>query len=112
MLSSVVRAELTQGARGPAGRALVVRLARRIERVGRVVTPTHSDWVRAATVQSQVWDEFPGLRSRRLLLDLLIACGAQRVGAHLVTEDDRDFGLIDRWIRTKRLRLDALALPF
>ena len=102
-LSSVVRAELTQGARGTEGRALVAKLSRRLEQAGRVVVPVHQDWLRAATVQSQVWDAMPGLRQRHLLHDLLIACGARRVGAILVTDNERDYRIIDRWLPTKRL---------
>ena len=102
-LSSVVRAELTQGARGKKGRALVARLARRLERVGRVVTPLHQDWIRAATVQSMIWDAEPSLRQRRLQNDLLIACGSTRVGAILVTDNEQDYRIIDRWIPTKRI---------
>lgn len=107
-LSSVVRAELTQGARGPAGRALVSRLARRLERVGRIVAPNHDDWVRAATVQSKIWDTIPALRTKHLLADVLIACGARRVGARLVTTNDRDFAVIDRWLPTDRIDADDL----
>ena len=107
-LSSVVRAELTQGARGAAGRALVDRLARTMERVGRVVTPLHGDWVRAASVQSEIWDASPSLRSKRMLNDLLIACSTRRIGAALVTANDRDFGLIDRWIRITRFPAEHL----
>lgn len=107
-LSSVVRAELTQGARGPAGRALVDHLARRLERLGRVVAPSHDDWVRAGTVQSKIWDAHPGLRTKRLLNDLLIACAARRVGALLVTDDERDFPVLDRWLPTERIDADEL----
>lgn len=102
-LSSVVRAELTQGAKGTAGRALVLRIARRLEQVGRVVTPTHGDWVRAGTIQSMIWDQMPALRTKHLLNDLLIGAAARRIGACLVTDDERDFGIIDRWLPTRRL---------
>jgi predicted nucleic acid-binding protein len=102
-LSSVVRAELTQGARGAEGRALVARVARRLEQAGRLVVPLHQDWLRAATVQSQIWDAMPELRQRHLLHDLLVACGARRVGAALVTDNERDYRIIDRWLPTKRL---------
>ncbi len=105
-LSSVVRAELTQGARGPAGRALVDVLVRRLERVGRTVHPSHDDWRRAATWQSALWDDAPHLRSKRLLHDLLIAIAARRIGAHIVTDNERDFAIIDRWLRTKRIGTD------
>lgn len=107
-LSSVVRAELTQGARGPAGRGLVTRVARRLERVGRVVTPRQEDWVRAATVQSKIWDTVPALRTKHLLHDLLIACGARQVGARLVTANHGDFDVIDRWLPTDRIDADDL----
>lgn len=107
-LSSVVRAELTQGARGAAGRSLVDRIASDLERVGRVVAPTHTDWVRAATVQSMLWDSMPALRSKRLLADILIACGARRIGACILTANEKDFAAIDRWLPTERLGPDDL----
>ncbi|HEV7667049.1 MAG TPA: PIN domain-containing protein [Thermoanaerobaculia bacterium] len=53
VLSSVVRAELTQGARGDSGRLLVARLARALESVGRVIAPIHEDWIEAASIQSK-----------------------------------------------------------
>jgi predicted nucleic acid-binding protein len=108
-LSSVVRAELTQGARGAEGRALVDILSRRLERAGRTVTPTHGDWARAAKFQSELWDSVPSLRSKRMLHDFLIALAARRVGARLVTDNEKDFTVIDRWQRTKRLSADDLS---
>ena len=111
-LSAVVRAELTQGAKGKAGRALVDKLARPFERCGRVVTPAYEDWVTAATAQSKLWDESPSQRTKKLLFDLLLACSARRIGAWLVTENERDFQRIDRWLPTKRLRIaDLLGTP-
>ncbi len=110
-LSSVVRAELTQGARGPKGRALVDRLAGQLERVGRVVTPTHDDWVQGATVQSRLWDVSPSLRTKRLLHDVLLAIGAQRIGAHIVTDNEQDFVIIGRWVKTRRLSSEDLLRP-
>lgn len=107
-LSSVVRAELTQGARGRAGRALVDVLARRLERVGRTIAPSHEDWAYAAGCQSKLWDANPNLRDKSLLHDMLIALAARRVGAHLVTDNEQDFAIVDRWIRTKRLSTDDL----
>lgn len=107
-LSSVVRAELTQGARGSAGRALVDVLARQLEQVGRTVSPSHDDWLRAATWQSELWDTIPRLRTKQLLHDFLIAAAARRIGAHLVTDNERDFAIIDYWLRTKRLSTNDL----
>ncbi|HXU29597.1 MAG TPA: PIN domain-containing protein [Thermoanaerobaculia bacterium] len=110
VLSSVVRAELTQGARGEPGRLLVAKLARALERVGRVISPIHEDWVEAASIQSKIWDQRPSLRSKRLLNDLLIARSARRVGACVVTDNEGDFDLIGRWIPIEVLRsTDLLA---
>jgi predicted nucleic acid-binding protein len=107
-LSSVVRAELTQGAQGDSGRRLVARLARTLERSGRIVAPTHSDWIEAGTAQSKIWDTIPSLRTKRLLNDLLIARTANRVGACIVTANTGDFELLHAWMPTKLLAATAL----
>jgi predicted nucleic acid-binding protein len=107
-LSSIVRAELTQGARGEEGRELVARLVRTLEGTHRLVTPTHGDWVLAGEVQSEIWDAHPGLRDRRLLHDALIAASARRIGALLVTTSERDFALLDPWLPTRRLPAEEL----
>jgi predicted nucleic acid-binding protein len=65
----------------------VSRATRHLERVGRVVAPTHEDWVTAGTVQGRIRDDDIPLRSKRLLHDLLIVCAARRVGAILITEN-------------------------
>jgi predicted nucleic acid-binding protein len=108
-LSSVVRAELLQGAKGDLGRARVSRATRQLERAGRVVPPTHDDWVRAGTVQGRIWDDDASLRSKRLLHDILIACAARRIGAILITENTRDFDLIGRYLPHRALSMSELA---
>jgi predicted nucleic acid-binding protein len=97
-LSSVVRAELTQGARGEVGRRLVARLSRSLERTGRVVAPSHQDWTEAGVIQSRIWDANPRLRTKSLLHDLLIARSARGVGACVVTGNVSDFELIREWL--------------
>lgn len=108
VLSSVVRAELTQGARGEPGRLLVAKLARALESAGRVIAPIHEDWVEAASIQSKIWDAKPALRSKRLLNDLLIARSARRVGAYIVTDNEGDFELIGEWMPVEALRTEDL----
>jgi predicted nucleic acid-binding protein len=112
-LSSVVRAELVQGAKGDLGRARVSRATRQLERAGRVVAPTHDDWVHAGTVQGRIWDDDASLRTKRLLHDILIVCAARRIGALLITENTRDFGLIQRYLPHHALTMSELtqALP-
>lgn len=108
-LSSVVRAELLQGAKGELGRARVNRATQYLERVGRVVPPTHEDWVTAGTVQGRIWDEDASLRSKRLLHDILIVCAARRIGAILITENAKDFDLIRRYLHHHALSISALS---
>jgi predicted nucleic acid-binding protein len=107
-LSSVVRAELTQGARGEIGRRLVARLSQALERSGRVVVLSHEDWTDAAIVQSKIWDKLPRLRTKMLLHDLLIAKSARQVGACIVTGNSSDFQLISDWIPVEVLSSEDL----
>jgi predicted nucleic acid-binding protein len=108
-LSSVVRSELLQGGKGDLGRARVSRATRHLERAGRVVPPTHDDWVSAGTVQGRIWDDDASLRNKRLLHDILIACAARRIGAILITENARDFDLIRRYLPHRALSISKLA---
>lgn len=108
-LSSVVRAELLQGAKGDLGRARVARATRHVERAGRVVPPTHDDWVSAGTVQGRIWDDDASLRSKRLLHDILIVCAARRIGAILLTENAEDFAAIRRYLPHRALSMRELA---
>jgi predicted nucleic acid-binding protein len=108
-LSSVVRAELLQGAKGEFGRARVSRATRSLERVGRVIAPTHEDWVTAGSVQGRIWDDDPSLRTKRLLHDVLIVCAARRIGAVLITDNRADFELIRRYISHRALSMSELA---
>lgn len=107
-LSSVVRAELTQGARGEVGRRLVARVARALEQTGRVVAPSHEDWTAAGVIQSRIWEAKPRLRTKSLLHDLLIAQSARRVGARVVTGNVADFELIHDWVSIEILDMAAL----
>jgi len=97
-LSSVVRYELLQGAKGDLARARISRATQQLERVGRVVSPTHDDWVRAGRIQGKLWDEQPSLRAKKLQNDILIACTARRIGAAIVTENIADFVLVRRYL--------------
>lgn len=109
-LSSVVRAELIQGAKGDLGRARIARATRQLERARRVVAPTHEDWVAAGTIQGRIWDDNPSLRTKRLLNDILIACSARRVGAIVVSENKQDFELIGEYLPLRSMPMAELAL--
>lgn len=112
-VSSVVAAELVQGAKGDLARRRMRRATATLERAGRVVAPTHADWVRAGTVQGVIWDRHPSLRTKAMLADVLIACSATRIGALVVTSNLRDFALIARHVPHRAMSFEdaARALP-
>lgn len=108
-VSSVVIAELVQGAKGDLARRRVRRATASLERVGRVVTPSHVDWARAGTVQGKIWDRHPSLRTKAMLADVLIACSASRIGALVVTSNLRDFTLIATHVHHRFLSFEDAA---
>jgi predicted nucleic acid-binding protein len=108
-LSSVVRFELLQGAKGDVSRARISHVTRHLERAGRVVAPTHADWVQAGTVQGRLWDDLPSLRSKSLQNDILIVCSTRRIGALIITDNREDFGRIRRYLPHRALSMAELA---
>jgi len=108
-LSSIVRAELPQGAKGELGRARVNRATRNLERAGRVVAPTHDDWITAGTIQGRIWDDDASLRSKRLLHDILIVCTARRIGAIVITENAGDFEIIRGYLVHRAVSMTEIA---
>lgn len=108
-LSSVVRFELVQGARGDMARAHISRAVAPLERVGRVIAPTHLDWTRAGVTQGHIWDDHPSLRTKDLQNDILIACTARRIGAVIVTSNTHDFDVIRVYVPHRVVTLQQLA---
>jgi predicted nucleic acid-binding protein len=108
-LSSVVRFELLQGAKGELGRARVARATRQLERTRRVTAPADADWARAGIVQGQIWDELPRLRAKSLQNDILIACTARRIGAIVVSDNLRDFQIVSRYLPHRTVSIAMLS---
>jgi len=100
-LASVVSAELRAGALDDAGRTVVIGLARRFERLGRVVVPTAAAWNDVGDVLARIARREPAFRMkvRGLWNDALIALSVRQIGATLVTENVRDFALLRRYVR-------------
>ena len=100
-LASVVSGELRAGALDEAGRRAVLMLVDRFERLGRVVTPAAVSWNNAGDILAKVAHDEPAIRTkiRGLWNDTLIALSARQIGATLVTENLRDFGLLRRYVR-------------
>ena len=109
LLSSVVRLELAQGARGDIARSRVGEALEPLERVGRVIAPSHADWTQAGVAQGRIWDDHPSLRTKALQNDILIVCTARRIGAVVITENKADFDVIQRYLPHRTLSMRQLA---
>ena len=67
------------------------------EELGRVITPSHGSWMRAALIMVRLVETgkmSPGEFRRSFLNDCLIAASAREHGFILVTSDTTDFALI------------------
>jgi predicted nucleic acid-binding protein len=97
-LSAVVAYELFVNAQDPRTRTLVQEFIRPMERIGRVVSPTFADWVEASEIVTALEVKERGWRSKlpALLNDILIALCARRIGAMLLTYNQKGFRLIRR----------------
>jgi len=91
-VSAVVGAELARGARSRQARRFVEQLTRRFP----LVVPTEGDWMQSGVVVRALADRhgFEVTKLRELHFDVLIALGARRIGAHLITCKARDFRTI------------------
>ena len=94
--SSVVAQELLASARSPAARRRVELLYRPFERVGRVLTPSHSQWKDVGGILAKVLNDRPDLKTKlpALTNDCLVALSARSVGATLYTRNRDDFILL------------------
>jgi len=98
VLSAVVAYELSVNAADTRTRDLLAEFVSPLEQAGRVATPSFDDWQMAATMVSAIAKKDGSWKSKlpALLNDVLIALGARRVGAEVVTYNGRDFRLIRR----------------
>ena len=94
--SSVVAQELLAGARSTAGRKRVETLFRPFEKVGRIVTPNHSQWKDAGIMLSKILHSRSDLKSKlpALVNDCLLAASTRSLGATLYTRNRYDFTLL------------------
>lgn len=97
---STVAQEILAGASGEADfRAYHEDWVAPFEDLGRVITPGHGAWMRAALIMARLVerrDLSPGGFSRSFLNDCLIAATAREHGFVLVTRNAYDFDLISR----------------
>jgi predicted nucleic acid-binding protein len=95
-LSSIVATELLSGAHNHELRGLERHLFGPLEKLGRVVTPTHRAWKDAGRIlyklRSTGWQITPSLTN-----DVLIAVSVTQIGATLVHDNARDYNAIQRF---------------
>jgi predicted nucleic acid-binding protein len=91
-LSSVVLEELYAGAWGDV-RDSVERLEHDFERARRILVPNLGDWTQAGRVLARVAVKYgyEKIGQGRLTNDALIAMSAARIGARVITVNERDF---------------------
>ncbi len=101
-LSSIVLHELLVGANAPTkAREIEDRIAAPLDRVGRIVTPSHDAWRVAGTAISQfAKKEKRELRTipKSLVNDFLLAASCRESGATLLTENAADFESISKYV--------------
>jgi predicted nucleic acid-binding protein len=100
--SVIVAQELRAGVRKPSDRkALERNIIRVFEQAGRVITPSPDAWHRSGDLLSEMAKQ-EGLEiarvSKAFANDLLLALSCRESGCVLVTENDRDFSRIRRFI--------------
>jgi predicted nucleic acid-binding protein len=101
-LSVVVAQELRAGVkRGPDRRALERHVLDVFERAGRTFAPSPSAWHRSGDVLSDLARQ-EGLEvgrvSKSFANDVLLAISCREMGCQLVTQNDRDFRRIQRYV--------------
>ena len=91
-LSSVVLEELYAGAVGSIGDS-IERLEHDFERAKRILVPNLGDWTQTGRVLARVAAKYGYERigQGRLTNDALIAMSAGRIGARVITINERDF---------------------
>ena len=101
-LSAVVAQELRAGIQTPRDRRALERHVLGVyERVGRLVTPSAAAWHRSGDVLSAMSHD-EGLElarvSKSFANDVLLALSCREAGYVLVTENERDFARIRRFV--------------
>lgn len=101
-LSVIVAQELRAGVSKPSDRKALERNVLRVfERAGRTITPSSDAWHRSGDLFSEMMQQ-EGLEvarvSKAFANDLMLALSCRESGCVLVTENDRDFSRIRRFI--------------
>jgi len=115
LLSGVVIAELTAGARDDSNRKVFEAMRRDYDKLDALIVPTPDDWLTASRIlfwlskgrKKKAGGKTPPLlpgASQRMFLDALIAVSAGRIGATVVTQDWDDFKAMQYYCDVKLKR--------
>ncbi|MBI5101592.1 MAG: type II toxin-antitoxin system VapC family toxin [Nitrospirae bacterium] len=92
-MSSVVISELFAGAHDSQSIKLLDKLYQTFQDVGRLIVPNDKDWRQTGGIIAKCRKKY-GYDSTylsRLQNDILIACSARRIGAFVLTKNEKDF---------------------
>ena len=107
-LSAVVAQELRAGVRTPRDRRALERHVLQVyERTGRVITPSARAWHASGDVLARMAHAHGlevGRVSKAFANDLLLAVSCREAGCVLITDNERDFARIRRFVSFESLR--------
>lgn len=92
-MSSVVVSELYAGAHDGQSIKLLDKLHHTFQKVGRLIVPNVDDWHQTGGIiaKSRKKYGYDSTYLSRLQNDILIACSARRIGAFVLTKNEKDF---------------------
>jgi predicted nucleic acid-binding protein len=110
--SVVVIEELIAGASDASEAKMWIALGRQAQRVGRLLVPDMEDWIESGRVLNSLLrglkskhrgrtPKLSHLEKQRITRDVLIARTARRAGADLVTDNIKDFAMIQRFCNVR-----------
>jgi predicted nucleic acid-binding protein len=99
-MSAVVLSELYAGAHDSQSLKLLDKLYLTFHNVGRLIAPDERDWRQAGGIIAKLGKKY-GFEAKylaRIQNDILIACSARKLGAFVVTHNEKDFRRIQEFM--------------
>ncbi|MBI5847044.1 MAG: type II toxin-antitoxin system VapC family toxin [Nitrospirae bacterium] len=99
-MSSVVVSELFAGAHDSQSIKLLDKLHQTFQNVGRLIVPNDEDWRQTGGIiaKSRKKYGYDSTYLSRLQNDILVACSARRIGAFVLTKNEKDFVRIREFV--------------
>ncbi|MBI4826928.1 MAG: type II toxin-antitoxin system VapC family toxin [Nitrospirae bacterium] len=99
-MSSVVVSELYAGAHDSQSIKLLDKLYHTFQNVGRLIVPNDEDWRQTGGIiaKNRKKYRYDSTYLSRLQNDILIACSARRIGAFVLTKNEKDFVRIREFV--------------